>query len=148
MGMVLGVDGKTRAVQASLGLPVSTFTTVYVGLLQTMPSNYDGLSFASLATNEFPVNSNFYTGRKAVTFGSVSADHTGAVVASADIPAVSWTNNTGSTVTIAGLFVTNIVSGSSGGLVLWVGDPDSGTANIPNGQQASIGVGDMLLRVD
>lgn len=148
MGMVLGVDGKTRALQASLGLSVSTFTTVYVGLLHTLPANYDGLSMTSLVTNEFAINSNFYTGRKAVTFGSISTDHTGAVTASTNSPAVSWTNNTGSTVTIAGLFVTNIISGSSGGLVLWVGDPDSGTAQIPNGQQASIGVGDMVLKVD
>lgn len=148
MGMTLGLDGKTRAVEASLGRTVATFTTVYVGLLTTYPSNADGLNLASLAANEFAVNSNFYTGRKAITFSTVTASHTGAYVESDDNPALTWTNSTGSDVVIGGIFLTNIPSGTSGGLALWVGTPDSGTATIPNGQNAVIGVDDMLLRID
>jgi len=151
MGIVLGSGGKQRAVEINTGTAVAQVSTLYVGLLQSAPSGMDGMSLSTLISagqgNEFTINANFYTGRKAVTVGSITTNSNGAVCYNNNSPAIEWTNTTGSTVSVAGFFITDASSGSSGS-VLWVGTPDAGTASIVNTQTATINANDLMLKVD
>lgn len=150
MGLKLGIDGKTRALEVNAGKSITNITTIYVGLLQAAPANMDGMSLATLISsgqgNEFSVDPSFYTGRQAITIGSTTADADGAYANNSG-SVIEWTNTTGYDVEVAGFFITTVSTGSSG-LVLWVGTPDAGTSTIPNTQKASISVGDLLLKVD
>lgn len=143
MGLILGRDGKQKALEAA------TSGTLYVGLLQAVPTDADGMSLATLigsgAGNEFPINADFYTGRKSVTLGSITVDANGAIRYNTN--ALSWSNTSGSTVTVAGMFLTDAASGSSGD-VLWVGAVDVGTASVGNGLSANLTVGGLKLGVD
>ena len=151
MGLQLGVDGKKRAVDINKGASVTTVTTLYVGLLQSAPTGMDGMTLATLVGagqgNEFAINANFYTARLAITIGTVTSDANGAVGYNNNVSPVEWTNTSGSTVNIAGFFITDVASGTSG-QVLWVGTPDAGTASIANTLKASISANDLMLKVD
>ncbi len=151
MGLLLGIDGKERALGVSLGQSYSAITTLYIGLLQAAPVNMDGMDLATLISagqgNEFTVNANFYTGRKAITFGTITADQDGAACNNNNAVAVEWTNISGVDIDVQAFFITDASSGGSG-KVLWVGTPDAGTATIVNTKKASINSGDLLLKVD
>jgi len=153
MGLLLGIDGKKRAVNINAGVSVSAITTLYVGLLQSAPAGMDGMDLATLVGagqgNEFTIGATFYAspGRKAITMGTVAADASGAIIYNNNVSPVEWTNTTGSTVNIAGIFITDAASGTSG-QVLWVGTPDAGTASIGNTLKASIAANDLILKVD
>lgn len=148
MGFTLGLDGKKRAVKTNTSANPPEITTFYVGLLETLPADYDGLSFYDLVVgNEFVPSANFYTGgRKAITFNSTpTGDKNGA--GTPNLIAVSWDNTTGGVVPVEGAFITDTQSGTSG-LSLWVGPPDIGTMNIADGDPALIDVGSLFAAVD
>ena len=151
MGLVLGKDGKTRSVEINTGSAVSQISTLYVGLLQSAPANMDGMDLATLISsgqgNEFTIGASFYTGRKSITVGSISADKNGAICYNNNGSPVEWTNTTGSDVNVLAFFITDVASGGSG-KVLWVGTPDAGTATIGNTYKASISANDLMLKVD
>ncbi len=147
MGLLLGKDGKERAVTVNKGSTVTSITTLYVGLLQSAPAK---MTLATLVGsgqgNEFSIGATFYTGRKAVTMGSVTTDANGAICYNTG-SAIEWTNTTGSTVNVAAFFITDASSGTSGS-VLWVGTPDAGTASIATTKKATINANDLMLKVD
>lgn len=151
MGLTLGKDGKERALSVNTGSSVSSITTLYVGLLQSAPTGSDGMTLATLVDagqgNEFSINANFYTGRQAVTLGSITVDANGAVCYNNNGSPIEWTNTSGSTVSVAAFFITDAASGTSGS-VLWVGTPDAGTASIATTKKASIAANDLMLKVD
>ena len=151
MGLALGLDGKTRAVDINKGSSVTAITTLYVGLLQSAPANMDGMNLATLVGagqgNEFSINANFYTGRQAITIGATSTDANGAVAYNNNVAAIEWTNTSGSTIDIPAFFITDAASGTSG-QVIWVGTPDAGTATIANTAKASIVAADLMIKVD
>lgn len=151
MALVMGYDGKERALKATTGDSVASITTLYVGLLQAAPSGMDAMDLATLvgagAGNEFAINANFYSARKSIPLGSITVDATGAVRSNNNGSPLDWANTSGSTKTVAAIFITDAASGTSG-LVLWVGAPDAGTATIANGRSAKITSGDLFLKVD
>lgn len=151
MGLMLGLNGKTRALDINKGLSVTPITTLYVGLLQSAPVNMDGMDLATLVHvsngNEFSINGNFYTARKAITLGITTTNQSGAYAQNNNVSAIEWTNLTGSTINIPAFFITDVVSGTSGNII-WVGTPDAGTATIYNGAKASLTSGDLVIRVD
>lgn len=143
MGMVLGRDGKEKALEAA------SEGTLYVGLLQAYPTGADGLALGTLigsgSGNEFAIDTDFYTGRKAVTLGSIMVDANGAI--RLNTGSLSWTNTTGSTVVVEGIFITDAASGSTGD-VRFVGTPDVGTTAIGNGLSATLSENGLKLGVD
>lgn len=151
-GVVLGLDGKDRALQASLGIVApSAITTLYVGLLATLPANHDGLDLATLlGGNEHTATGSWYTGgRKAVDvateLSAIQGDHDGRyVTVSIEL---DWPNTSGADEDIAGVFVTNVQSGTSG-LSLWVGPPDIGGQVAADGGSAKIVADGLTLRID
>ena len=151
MSLVMGLDGKERAMKATTGDAVSSISTLYVGLLQSAPAGMDGMTLATLvgagAGDEFAINANFYSARKAITFGSITVDASGAIRTNNNGSPLDWANTSGSTKTVAAMFITDAASGTSG-LVLWVGAPDAGTATILTGRSAKINSGDLILKVD
>ncbi len=151
MGLLLGLDGKKRALEINVGVAVSQASPLYVGLLQSAPSNMDGMDLATLISsgqgNEFTINANFYTGRQVISLGAVTADADGAVCANNNGVPIEWTNTSGSSIDVQAFFITDAASGSAG-QVLWVGAPDAGTATIGDTKKASISTGDLLLKVD
>lgn len=151
MGLVLGIDGKRRALDINKGSSVTPLSTLYVGLLQEAPANMDAMDLALLVDSdhgaEFTINANFYSGRQAITLGATMADHNGATVTNNNSTPIEWTNSTGSTIEVAALFITDAASGTSG-QVVWVGTPDAGTATIANGSDARISLEDIILRID
>lgn len=151
MGLILGIDGKERALGVNVGQSFSAIPTIYVGLLQAAPADMDGMDLATLISsgqgNEFTINANFYTGRKAITFGAITADKDGATCTNNNVVAVEWTNTTGSDIDVLAFFITDVSSGGSG-KVLWVGTPDAGTATIVDTKKASISPGDLIIKVD
>ena len=150
MGLLLGRDGKTRAMQAATGTAVGSIATLYIGFLQAAPADMDGMTLTTLVSagqgNEFTINANFYTGRKSITLGSITTDQAGAVIHSSGAD-VTWTNTTGSSVEIRAMFITDQASGTAGN-VLWVGTPDVGSAFVANGQTATISANTLELRID
>lgn len=147
-GLVLGLDGKKRAVKTNTSSNPPEITNFYVGLLQTLPANYDGLSLADLITgNEIVPETGWYTeGRQEIFFNDTPVgDYLGAWTP--NTTTVTWTNGTVSDKDIAGVFVTNAQTGTSG-LVLWVGPPDIGTLLIPSTKPAYINVGSLITKVD
>lgn len=151
MGLVLGYDGKQRALQASLGTAPSAIGTIYVGFLQSAPADMDGMTLATLVSagqgNEFSINANFYTGRKAITFSpSITVNATGATTSNSGAD-ITWTNTSGSAIEIKGLFITSAASGTSG-QVLWVGTPDIGTGVLNNGETVTISAGIFEVKID
>lgn len=151
MGLMLGLDGKTRALDINKGLSVSAITTLYVGLLQSAPANIDGMDLATMVHssngNEFSIGASFYTSRKSITLGLTTTNQNGAYAQNNNVAAIEWTNSTGSTINIPAFFITDAASGTIGN-VIWVGLPDAGTATIYNGAKASITTGDLVIRID
>ncbi len=152
MGLVLGLDGKIRAMEATTGRPVASISsTLYVGLLNSVPADLDGLDLITLISpsygDEFSINPNFYTGRKAIQLSSISADKDGAVVENNNPLPIEWENKTGFDIQVSAFFITDVAAGASGN-VLWVGTPDAGTATIANNSKATISAGDLILKVD
>lgn len=150
MGMLLGKDGKTRAVQVNTGTDPAAITTLYIGLLATLPASYDGLALAGaggIASYECPLTpSGWYTGRKAITFGAVTSDAAGAIASNTG-GATSWQNLSGNTVSVAAFFITDAASGSTGS-VLWVGTPDSGTITLTDTSIIQYVAGNLTAKVD
>lgn len=146
MGMLLGKDGKTRAIQVNTGTDPAAITTLYIGLLATLPANYDGLSLAGAGGIASYECSGWYTGRKVVTFGSVTSDAAGAIASNTG-GMTSWQNLSGSTVSVAAFFITDAASGSTGS-VLWVGTPDSGTVTLTDTSIIQYVAGDLTAKVD
>lgn len=147
MGLFLGLDGKRRAIQVNTAESPNDITDYYVGLLETLPANYDGLTLSELVTgNEHAPSSDWYDGgRQEITFDGLTSDASGA--SSTNDSVVSWDNDSGDDQSVAGVFVTDVQSGTTG-QVLWVGPPDVGTMIIDDGSPAVIDIGDMVLQVD
>jgi hypothetical protein len=146
MAFSLGKDGRIRALQINTGEVPTSVTTVYVGLLTTMPANAATLNLSTIVANEFPINANFYTGRQAITFGTMTNDSSGSRRNNNNSTPLAWTNTTGSTITVGGIFLTDAASTGTG-LSLWIGPPDPGTATIFNTNQARVNINDLLLGV-
>lgn len=151
MGTKLGRDGKLNAVNCNIGTAVADYTTLYIGLLQADPSSMDALNLADLVSalngSEFPISANFYPERKVISFGTPSVSSLGAVAFSSVGSIVSWTNTSGSLKSVAGYFITNVSSGTTGA-VLWVGTPDAGILTIANNDTLQFDDGDLTVRVD
>ena len=146
MAMTLGKDGKERAMASLTGASTSAVSTVYIGMLDTLPAGYDGLDAATLLANEASIT-NFYipsTGRSSISFGSVTAGSAGASITNNS--SASWVNNSGGSVLIEGLFLTDASAGTSGE-ILWVGSPNI-AATFATGATMKIAVGDLRLQVD
>ncbi len=150
MGLLLGKDGKRRALEINAGIAVAQVATLYVGLLQSAPDDMDGMGLDTLISagqgSEFTIDGSFYSGRKPIALGAVTVDKDGAVCHNIG-PAIEWTNSTGSEISVAGFFITDVASGSDG-QVLWVGTPDAGTATIADTKKAIISPDDLMLKVD
>lgn len=151
MGLVLGLDGKRRAMDINKTDAVPQITTLYVGLLQAAPANMDGMDLAMLIHpdhgNEFTIDPDFYTGRQAIQLSLTTTNELGATVFNNNPVAIEWLNSTGSDIDIAGFFLTDVISGDSG-QVIWVGTPDAGTATIFDGTSATVSENDLILRID
>ena len=151
MGATLGRNGKLNAVNCNIGAAVTDYGTLYIGLLQVAPSGFDALTLTDLVSagqgNEHAINANFYTGRKVISFAAPTVSSLGAVSLSNVGSPVTWTNVTGSSQTVAGYFITNAASGTSGD-VLWVGTPDAGSLIISNNGTLQFADGDISVRVD
>lgn len=158
MGMVLGREGKLYSVMWSTGQAVPNITgaTLYCGLLSSLPAGYDGMDLQNLVSiqgTEFTPTASWYTGgRQAISFDAIPtypADEADLAlgIGSYNTSQVSWANTSGSLVTVPGVFITNVQSGSSGPS-LWVGTPDPGDRDVPNGESFTIEVGGMLVGVD
>lgn len=152
MGLLLGIDGKKRALNINSATAVTTVSTLYIGLLQSAVANMDGMDLATLVSagqgNEFDGTGGFYTeGRQIITFGSIFADEQGATRYNNNASPIEWLNSTGSDVFIPAIFITDVASGTAG-QVLWVGEPDAGTATIANTKKATISINDLVLKVD
>lgn len=146
MGATLGSGGIARAVKINTGEAVSTLSTLYVGLLSTFPADAHKLSLATLSSSEFAISADFYTARKAVTMGTFSSLSDGTGYKDSAAPTLTWANTSGSTKNVAGFFITDASSGTSGS-VLWVGTPDGGTSTITTGNSAQLTAGDLRLGV-
>lgn len=152
MGLVLGLDGKKRALEINTGVAVSTITTLYIGLLQNSVADMDGMDLATLISvgqgNEFDGTGGFYgEGRQAITIGTIFADADGAVCHNDNVTPVEWLNATGGDIYIPAFFITDASAGAAG-QVLWVGEPDAGTATIGDTKKATISLNDLMLKVD
>ena len=154
MGLVLGYDGKMRALQATTSTTALTpISQLYVGLLTNLPADYDSLTLAQLldvggADNEPTPSASWYeNGRKPIAFPlPTTATVDGASVVN-DLTAAQWMNNTGSDVFVNGAFITDVQSGTSG-LVLWVGPNDLGQNIIGDGSPANIDYNGVTLTID
>ena len=147
MTVVLGKDGKERAITASIDGSTSSLGTLYLGLLTTLPTGYDGMDASTLLTSNEASITSFYipsTGRSSISFGSVTAGSAGASISNDS--SVSWTNNSGASVLVEGVFVTNSATGTSGE-ILWVGAPNL-VASFQDGEAFTLQVGGMNLKVD
>lgn len=146
MAMILCRDGKERALKASMGESLASLGPLYVGLMSSVPSgSSEDLILSDMSSYEMTINSNFYTARKEAEFTySYSSYSAGMLIK--DDPSVEWTNTSGSSITIAGVFITNAASGSSGKL-LWIGVPDKGSAVITNGNKALFEEGQLEVRI-
>lgn len=152
MALVLGLDGKTAALQAGTGQAVSSAGTLYVGLLSALPANYDGVSLSTVTGNELN-SASFYvpaTGRTAIPgLGSITTDQNGAVIANTGADIV-WTNNSGGTVVVGGFFITDTSNPANdgSGKIFWVGLPSTGSLSFDNGEAVTITAGDLTLKID
>ena len=151
MGMVLGLDGKLRAVQINTGAAPSTIAQYYVGLLSTLPADYDGMTLedlVSLVGTEFTPSGTWYTGgRVAIDFEDPPGVNGATGCYALNTTSAQWTNTSGASVDIEGVFITDVQSGNSGG-VYWVGPPDVGTMTVVDGDPVDIFVGGMQVGVD
>lgn len=151
MSVVLGYDGKQRALNINKGDVVAQVTNLYVGLLQSSVADMDGMELSTLIHSsngdEFPIDADFYTGRQEITLSVAVTDANGSYSENNNVTPIEWTNNTGSTIEIEGFFITDAASGSAG-QVLWVGTPDAGTATINDGAKATLQAGDLIVRID
>lgn len=151
MGMVLGQDGKLRAVQINVGAAPATVPQFYVGLLSVLPADYDAMTLedlVSLVGTEFTPSGTWYTGgRVAIDFEDPPGVNGVDGCFALNTTAAQWTNTSGSPVDIAGVFITNVQSGTAGG-VYWVGPPDVGTMTVEDGDPVDIFVGGMQVGVD
>lgn len=151
MGSTLGREGKLNAVNCNIGAAVTDYGTLYIGLLQVAPADMDAMTLATLvgvgAGNEHAIAGTFYTARKVISFGTPTVSATGAVALSNVGSAVSWTNVSGSSKTVAAYFITDALTGTSGH-VLWVGTPDVGTITVANNGTLQFTDGDLTVRVD
>lgn len=152
MGLLLGIDGKKRALEINAGVAVSAVTTLYIGLLQSSVADMDGMDLATLVSagqgNEFDGTGGFYSeGRQAITIGAIFADADGAVCYNDNASPIEWVNTTGGDVYVPAFFITDASAGTAG-QVLWVGEPDAGTATIGDTKKATISLNDLMLKVD
>lgn len=152
--MELGYDGKLRAITGTVTGTVAAPGLLYFGLLSALPADYAGLSMTNLmdvggADNELDVT-NFYiptTGRSLFTPGTATADENGGIASNSN--AITISNSSGSTVGIAGFFISTSSAPASDGSaeVLWVGPALSGSASVDDSADLAFGIGGITLKV-
>lgn len=143
MGMILGFDGRNRALAASMGGSASALPSLYLGLLSASPLTHIDKDLGDLliACPELPVSASFYSGRKLITFTNPLSDLDGGSYVSNDNSSpIVWSNTSGSPINVGGLMITTSASGS-GGLVLWLGVPEVGAVTVPDGGTATFEAG-------
>lgn len=155
MGMQLALDGKVIAVTANTFGGSFYPGTTYVALMSSYPANADGLNLTQLLAYEFTPSADWYTGGRKVgafdptpTYGDGTGGHNPEDgVGAYNTNTLTWSNTSGASVEVFGLFVCNVQVGDVG-LVYWIGTPDVGTMTIENGSQLDIFPGGLLLGVD
>ena len=149
MGLILGKEGKLGALPPTTGGTSNYYPNIYVGLLQTLPADYDTLGLTALAGggNEFTPSADFYTaGRLEVFMTSPLFDPVTGAIYQSNNAVLSWPNANADR-TIAGVFITNVQVGT-GGASLWVGPPDIGSLIIGAGSPCTIPVGGLVCSID
>lgn len=146
MGMILGADGKRWALQSAFGDGSNVYANLYLGLLETIPADFDHVEHAALMTHEFTPSADFYTvGRQEIIFQATVIDPpNGRYRLNAN--AISWPNaNTDRD--IAGVFISTSQSGLAGN-VMWVGTPDIGSYSVAAGGAVNVPIGGILCGLD
>jgi len=156
MALQLGRDGASRAIQAATGQSVSALSGLYVGMLDSL--DYTSISPGDLGLGELTLSqvtqnemsvTNFYTpnDRRLIQVGAPLRDENGTYLLNTTF--ATWTNNTGAIQPVPGFFIcdTSNYLNDAQGKILWLGQPSVGSQNFSSGEDISLDIGSLVLRV-